>query len=226
MRLQQEFEAELQRFKTDLIIAVNKTDVLDNGEMKELTMLYNKRMVNLQTGFLQQIADINADKKRVEFRQMNYGESRKFDTGNLSHDLRTATLPPSIKFITWKAVQTSSWWMFGTFFTSTATLLLVIRLVGAAGISVALAMGLLTGAIVFDALAIVYFTHSPVWRRHIRNQLIRDFDKTTVPKLRNWSNDIIKLLVEVSPENWTVVCYLDDANSPSNGRIIIRPYDV
>ncbi|GHT39929.1 hypothetical protein FACS189427_13830 [Planctomycetales bacterium] len=191
MGLRQDFETVVQKFKTDLITALNQTNVLNKNKMTDFAALYNQKMVNLQTDFLHRVAESSVGKIRVEFRQPNPKEFCDFGTITFVRFGTDGAVYVGLTFITWGTVQTSPWRLFWT--TKTAgTVSLAAWLAATLGISTRLATMLLADNIAFTALTAVYFAYYSVWRRRIRKQLINDFDEAILPKLRDWTDKIIQ----------------------------------
>lgn len=95
-----------KKFKTELISELYKTDVLNREKMIALTTLYNQKMTELQTDFLQKVAG-NFSKIKVEFTIPNPKEFSDFGDIIIT-TIRTGMIVHSgLKFITWGVSQTS-----------------------------------------------------------------------------------------------------------------------
>jgi hypothetical protein len=189
MGLRQDFESALQKLKLELISDIYSTDVLKKDSMIALTTKYNQKIVTMQTDFLKLVASSNP-RIKVEFKEPNPKDLSDMGTITLTGLAAGGTVYAGLTFFTLAVVQTSPWFLFWTT-TTTTTVTLAAWLAATIGISTTLATGLLTGGVGFIAMAAMYFTYYPVWRKNIRNKLVKDFDEEILPKLRDWADEVI-----------------------------------
>jgi len=200
MGLRQDFEAAMESVKTELIVDLNKTDVLNGDNLKSLQREFNQKLVNIQVQLLRRLPDANS-KIRVEFQEQTAATLSDFGTITFYSAATGATAYAAGTFITLAVPQivTATSWIFWTTSTTVAVnVSLAAYLAGLLGISVSVATTLMTGGAAAIIGLIAYWSYFPIWRWRLRDQMIQDFEKTIRPSLRYWCDDVIKKATQES----------------------------
>ena len=190
MNLRQNFEAVLQRLRTDLIIDLNRTNVLNRAKMEALQSEYNAKLVNVQADFLNMLGSSDA-RISVEFDLPDVKSLEDFGKISFTGLAAGGVAYTTLTFVTLGVPQiiTSTSWIFWTVSTVTVTKIsLASWLAALVGISSGLATAIVTGGVGVIAAAGVYIALFPVWRRKARKKLLEDFDKTVIPLLKEWAD--------------------------------------
>lgn len=190
--LYQNFEAALQNLKTELIMELNRTNVLKKANIESLLLSFNQKLINIQTQFLAKVASEKSSVK-IEFTEphaKNFKDLGKIVLSGVgTGGLATAVLT----FVTISVPTKGLWaailgWITGG---GTATMTLAAYLAGLWGVSTTLVFGLLSGGLGFLALAGSYMLFLPVWKKRIRKKLLDEFDNDILPELRKWAKEVI-----------------------------------
>ena len=184
MNLQQDFEQALQNMKTELIMDLYRTDVLNKEKMEGLQRECNQRLINVQLDFLNRLAQIHS---KVSVRLDAEGTVTSGDVATITvTGLAAGGVTTGLSLITLWTVQSTSWF----FWTTTSSMSLAALLAGTLGTSVFVANAVLTGGIGLVAGLAMYWAYYPTWRYRLRKQLLDDFDIKILPRLRDWAVEV------------------------------------